>query len=277
MSHFTVLVVGENYEKQLAPYQENNMGDCPKEYLKFYDETDDLLKEYNEESQEMVRDSNGDLISRYDNRASSLNNPEIIKVPFKQIYSTFDEFAQKYHGYEKKDENGRYGYWENPNRKWDWYKVGGRWRGFFKLKKEAMDGATEALIGKPGIFNNDPIFDADICRKGDIDWEGMKKDKIIESEQLYEEYKEKDGEDKGIFAFTYDIRDGESKEDYIKRQTITSTYAVVKDGKWYERGEMGWWGISKDKMSENEWHEQFNKLIENLSDDTLLTLVDCHI
>jgi len=32
MSHFCVLVVGENPELQLAPYQENNMEDCPKEY-----------------------------------------------------------------------------------------------------------------------------------------------------------------------------------------------------------------------------------------------------
>lgn len=38
MSHFTVGVICKelnDYEKLLAPYQENNMGDCPKEYLEF--------------------------------------------------------------------------------------------------------------------------------------------------------------------------------------------------------------------------------------------------
>lgn len=37
MSHFCVLVVGEDVKKQLAPYQENNMGDCPGEFQKLLD------------------------------------------------------------------------------------------------------------------------------------------------------------------------------------------------------------------------------------------------
>lgn len=40
MSHFTVGVFidpkrGKKLKELLAPYQENNMGDCPKEYLEF--------------------------------------------------------------------------------------------------------------------------------------------------------------------------------------------------------------------------------------------------
>lgn len=40
MSHFTVAVITEKgtekeVDKLLAPYQENNMGDCPQEYLEF--------------------------------------------------------------------------------------------------------------------------------------------------------------------------------------------------------------------------------------------------
>lgn len=34
--HFSIIVAGDNYEEQLAPFQENNMGDCPNEYLEFY-------------------------------------------------------------------------------------------------------------------------------------------------------------------------------------------------------------------------------------------------
>ena len=33
--HFAVLVIGDDVEKKLAPYQQNNMDDCPKEYLKY--------------------------------------------------------------------------------------------------------------------------------------------------------------------------------------------------------------------------------------------------
>jgi hypothetical protein len=30
-------------------------------------------------------------------------------------------------------------------------------------------------------------------------------------------------------------------------------FAVVKDGKWYERGEMGWWGIVHDEKNRDRW------------------------
>lgn len=43
MSHFTVLVFSKTQDdvsKLLAPFQENNMGDCPKEYLAFNDTED---------------------------------------------------------------------------------------------------------------------------------------------------------------------------------------------------------------------------------------------
>lgn len=31
--HFTVMIIDGNIEQQLAPFQENNMDDCPKEFL----------------------------------------------------------------------------------------------------------------------------------------------------------------------------------------------------------------------------------------------------
>ncbi len=104
MSHFTVLVIGDNWEEQLAPYQENNMGTCPKEYLEW--------------------------------------------VP--------DEDA---------DDGG---YWENPNRKWDWYLMGGRWTGFFKLKS-----GSRGILGEPGILTDQATTGSDQARLKDIDTEDM--------------------------------------------------------------------------------------------------------
>jgi len=46
MSHFRVLVIGEDVEKQLEPYQENNMGNCPSKYLEFIDVEEKYRKEY---------------------------------------------------------------------------------------------------------------------------------------------------------------------------------------------------------------------------------------
>ena len=40
-------------------------------------------------------------------------------------------------GQENRDpKTGRYGYWRNPNAKWDWYSTGGRWAGHFLIKPE---------------------------------------------------------------------------------------------------------------------------------------------
>ena len=70
-----------------------------------------------------------------------------------------------------------------------------------------------------------------------------------------------------------------SREEYVekcKNQTMVP-YAVVKDGKWYQKGEMGWWGMSNDEMSQDEWNKKFWEMINSLDPETELTLLDCHI
>lgn len=54
-------------------------------------------------------------------------------------------------------------------------------------------------------------------------------------------------------------------------------FAVVKDGQWYEKGEMGWWACVSNEKEQGEWNAQFNAMFDALPDDTLITVVDCHI
>lgn len=61
------------------------------------------------------------------------------------------------------------------------------------------------------------------------------------------------------------------------RASSISSFAVVKDGVWYEQGDMGWWGIIANEKDVKDWNEEFNKLLDEASDDTLLSLYDCHI
>ena len=44
--HYCIIVAGEP-EEQLAPFQENNMGTCPKEFLAFVDHTEEVTEAYN--------------------------------------------------------------------------------------------------------------------------------------------------------------------------------------------------------------------------------------
>jgi hypothetical protein len=57
------------------------------------------------------------------------------------------------------------------------------------------------------------------------------------------------------------------REQYVQnaRNGAVATLAVVKDGKWHERGE-------KDRET---WHSIFSELLNELPGDELLTVVDC--
>jgi hypothetical protein len=69
------------------------------------------------------------------------------------------------------------------------------------------------------------------------------------------------------------------REQYIQnaRNRALTTFAVLKDGQWYERGDMGWWGCVSDEKDQDAWNREFSSLIDGLPDDTLMTVVDCHI
>jgi len=288
MSHFTVLVVGGDVKKMLAPFQENNMGDCPKEYLDFDDEEDEYRKQYEEEDIEMVRCPDGSLVYTFDERfrvsgfgigTGTHHIPEEcgyerVQVKYTDKYKTFEEFMADFCGYKERDpEKGRYGHWENPNAKWDWYEVGGRWTGFFKLK----DGAQGAT-GRPGILTNParPGW-ADQAHKKDIDFDAMIEDAAKRAMDAWE--KALQDKDECSRFFHFGIKKGETKEQHVEnaRKNACTTFAVLKDGIWYERGEMGWFGCVGNEKEDCSWKDEFMKLFDAIGDDELLTVVDCHI
>lgn len=85
-----------------------------------------------------------------------------------------------------------YGYYttSNPEGRWDWYMVGGRWQGFYNLAEGAED--DEHLLGEPGAFFSRPEETlggcADVARKRAIDVEGMRLMAGIEASTLYDKY-----------------------------------------------------------------------------------------
>jgi hypothetical protein len=208
VSHFVVIVVGQDVDAALAPFQENNMGDCPREFLAFVDNEDDFRVEHETESAPFVAMPDGTFVTPHDTQPGaphwrdataeeralgadalrerfrfvreSLNSRDLKvfdpsgggvlrDVPFKEVYPDFDDFAADWHSSERDERTGRYGYWENPNRKWDWYEVGGRWTGYF-LPKPGKTGE----LGLPGSGDNKPKPGwVDKILKGDIDFEAM--------------------------------------------------------------------------------------------------------
>jgi hypothetical protein len=205
------------------------------------------------------------------------------RIALKDKYPVYEDYLKYYHGI---DDIEKQGYDFNPHAKWDWYQLGGRWTGFFKLKPKSI-----GKLGEPSLVaeRRAKCGTADQAFKRDIDFEKMKQDNFEEASETYDKF-EKLCKEKVVEAstayFDYGIHNKakdaehfipESREEFIKRVAPLSTFAVVKDGKWYEKGEMGWWGIVSNEKNFDEWHEQFDKLIEEQTEDTLLSLFDCHI
>jgi len=353
MSHFTVLVIGENPEEQLAPYSEQD-----EYYMSFIDKTKEVEKEYKtkktsefhcasdnswgqEISQEFYKKlSKAKVGERFEQsvgkngfgsyfkkgehyrgyftvpeKRERMKNSRWFKVvsiletthpdkdicfegkikvervtqpkriPVNQVYKTIEAYAKDYHGYYKV--NGKYGYRSNENAKWDWYQLGGRWTGFFKLKPGVNGG-----LGTPSLVSSRraEVGTADQALKRNIDFDAMYSENLECSIKSYEEFKElykKDPEKAEQEAyFNYGVYNTsgnreefipETKEKYLDRNASISTFAIVKDGKWYEKGEMGWWACVSNEKDTKEWNQEFKKLLDEIPEDTILSLYDCHI
>lgn len=207
MSHFTVMVIGEDPEKQLAPYSEHIEVDEYCTGCVTDDDKQSMLDYYNKERE----------------------------TPYKDFDECYAENGEDWNNnrYHKNEE----GVWceystYNPKSKWDWYLLGGRWSGEVLQLKE---GATSGIEGEASWCSYTHGIDAAL--KKDIDFEAM----------------------------------------YAKWGDDWCTYAIVKDGEWYALGKMGWWCISTNEITKEEWCAKAKELLASVPDDTLISIYDCHI
>jgi hypothetical protein len=56
-----------------------------------------------------------------------------------------------------------------------------------------------------------------------------------------------------------------------------TAFAIIKDGEWYERGKMGWWGMISDEKHLGEWNQKVSELLQASDPDMIVSIVDCHI
>jgi hypothetical protein len=74
------------------------------------------------------------------------------------------------------------------------------------------------------------------------------------------------------------LKEGQTLEEYIADTVPISVHAVVKDGKWHQRGRAGMFAsMHEETMSAEEWKEFQTKLIHDLPDGHWITVVDCHV
>jgi hypothetical protein len=348
MSHFSVLLVIEDIvpntpggiqarvESEMAPFMENCCGEPDKIYMKFYDEEDEYRKEYEEEGREMVVMPDGRLLHTWDKEFSvtktdgifgpgSHKVPEHLPkrmVPYKESFSTFEEFVREWHGRKERDETyNRFGYWQNPNAKWDWYEIGGRWAGFFKMKPGRQGGLGSQYNFSGELEKSSDL--ADVCLKSAIDFKSMRKEARDNAAKVYdavheaikgtpepelwvsvlEKYPKEEidtarkeyhdqprvkafskfsGSKEGseMLGFFSNVENfNMPREQYLANASnhVGVPFALIRHGKWYEQGRMGWWGMVADEKDPETWNSMVSKLMDELADTTLLVVIDCHI
>lgn len=83
-----------------------------------------------------------------------------------------------------------------------------------------------------------------------------------------------------MHRFVSDLQAFDNEDDYVayKGKSDACTYAILHEGQWLEPGEMGWFGVtSATSDSRRQFVEQFWQIVNSLSPDTRVTVVDCHI
>lgn len=235
---------------EVVKYNKEFIKDLRDKLLEVSNPENDIVK-YIENLSNVISE-NGDIHYIYDVHLKLIDPPK--KIPIKDVYPVYSRYLEEWCGYSKDETLNKYGHWKNPNSKWDWYVLGGRYDNYFKLKN--------------GTYTNQ-------SKKSDIDFEGMAKE-AEEKAILYWEEALSKNLTIGSRYHSYGIKKEDTKESYIKSFKSISTYAVLKDGTWYEKGKTSLLGSTTDGNVQEDWDKEFYKILDSISDDTLLSVYDIH-
>lgn len=272
MSHFVVMVTNtdsEPVESQLEPfYEQGEETDyfMKKEYFVLRKEVsiDTWLKNEKSLFMEWIKDAEKRLAtSREEEEKESLKRSlkqqrkglaELEKIEKITDIDEKIEAIQEWNG-GGIDKKGLY--WVcNPNAKWDWWSEGGRWNNW--------------LI-------TDDWQEVNKCKVKDLNLDNMRINDMGDRAKYWvkeTEIAKRDGRE----PWFWDYEGIPTIEEYIKGgDCLVAPYAFLHEGEWVGKGEMGWWGLSDDEYSDEEWAKKFQEFIKSLDPESEVTIVDCHI
>ena len=264
MSHYTVAVITrtgteEEIEELLAPFDENI------EVEKYISRTYEQIVEAGKERKEKwIRQIQTGDISK-EQLIEYLTHPS---YQWRRVLlaAETDEDFYKAEAYEEEvGPDGNEWTTYNPNSKWDWYTIGGRWSN--SLRDYNGDYYNTLKIAYWDYNYMSPTAIERYSRIWDVIVEGAKRTEEEEKEWW------------GLYNSDYYREKYGNKSEYIKTMLTFSTYAVLTaDGEWLAPGKMGMFGLSlAEPEDECEWEKNFTKLIDTFDKNMYITIVDCHI
>lgn len=270
MSHYAVLVIhnkGQDIEELLAPYSENLKVEPYLEY-KHNDAIEMIKEEYIPFNDDIKEYSDDELLNWFVKQYSSYSLKD------GDIYTTY-----------------------NPNSRWDWYTIGGRFDGELMLTDEGRLNVVDEIKKKycTDIDIKDLQENFDYLRYVNsaplkyVKWFMPLSDEEKEKKRRWWEIningdELKDGEEKDKYFFwspEWYKRRYRDANTYIKINEMTTFFAVLTpDGEWHEPLKMGWFGCTDgEPEDELQWNLDFyeNFIKPNIDSDLICTVVDCHI
>lgn len=314
MSHYTLLVVlppgtadvDAAVAERLAPYEEDAED---RRFLEFQDTEDEWRADFESGVVEMVELADGTRLLPWDDRlrvpgtfglgSDTHRDPpgsKRIEVPQRERYTSLDAFAADWHLEKARDpERKRFGHWRNPNGKWDWFQIGGRWpeqllvdymeKGVDVAKVEELDWVR---IDRETTERADAFWKAfeDLRRTGrepgDDPFSGPRSTALrIGLCTIAEDAKS--GGFKWERADRYDVYDKAiTREGFLSKWSSffcpIRTRALLDDAGWHEPGRMGWFAATPDDTPETvlAFARGFVGRIRELPPESILVVVDCH-
>lgn len=286
MSHFTVLVVGKDLEEALQPFHEFECTGTNDQYVIDQDKTAELLEQIaGGESLESALGDYGFQDLQVQSEAE-VDRDETHKYGFAVVGNGVLIKAVKR---------------TNPNKKWDWYQVGGRWKGKLLTKDgRRVDQAIVGDIDFDGMIAScshraaklyDDVFRVIAGREflgwksclarhkaGEITIEEARN--LFNSQVILKDLAESKVVDKWDASEVLEPILASDRTTYIQGESKlnASTWAFLNERTWLERGSMGWFGMSDaNDESTSTYLDIFWKTVKALHADEILTVVDCHI
>lgn len=288
MSHFSCLVAAENEQeltKKLLPFHEYECTGI-KEYTEFVPaDMEELLKDFSEHGkgetlEEFAKDWNG-YEKNSDGVFGRLTNPN------KQW--DWWEVGGRWEGRLKLLSKQSVSWARNGDIDWSGMRARinddkmKQYRLYHKILEAHKDDVVPEVSTVEEAEKCDPNTVTRIIRYQDMVSRQIGFEKVWPTFKDYVIFCNAQGEFEKAFGFMWGNVDSLlelslPEEEYQKRIDDTPTWAYIdNEGKWVEKGDMGWFGMSSKDEHHVGYRERFWSWINSLPEETTIFIVDCHI
>lgn len=271
MTHYMVLVVGDNPSAILAPYSHHTK--MPRRII----QTGDAVRKDMIEKIKMAKEKDPNCLRPHEKELLGINPDDM---------SDMIQWAKKWFA-EEVDSEGNLWSDENQNEKYDYFVIGGRYAGSLILLpgREGKKGKKSWVHGQDDPYCTDNHIRVDQARVEDIDWRSMKREMMDGAGNDYLDHMEYISSlvQKGELKLASEIEkffnlSGVSQDEYVSEYGYWAPYAIVDTKGWNSVGEAGYFGSSSESREERvRWRKTFyDTYIAHLPKKTIVTIVDCH-